>query len=64
MNDVGQHAVSVAGRACASPSEAARAVGIPPAAGSALVKRREAELGVKLFVRSTRSLQPTLDGQA
>ena len=44
-----------AGRA-ASLSEAARATGISSAAGSALVKRLEAELGITLFVRSTRSL--------
>ncbi len=52
-----------AGRA-ASLSEAARAVGISPAAGSALVKRLEAELGLALFVRSTRHLRLTEDGQS
>ncbi|MBX3609631.1 MAG: LysR family transcriptional regulator [Hydrogenophaga sp.] len=52
-----------AGRA-ASLSEAARATGMSPAAGSALVKRLEAELGLRLFVRSTRSLRLTPEGQA
>ena len=52
-----------AGRA-ASLSEAARAMGISPAAGSALVKRLEAELGMKLFVRSTRSLRPSAQALA
>lgn len=47
-----------------SLSEAARAVGISPAAGSAMVKRLEAELGLRLFVRSTRSLRPTPEGEA
>ncbi len=51
-----------AGRA-ASLSEAARALGVTPAAASAAVKRLEAELGVKLFVRSTRSLRLTTEGQ-
>ena len=50
-----------AGRS-ASLSEAARAMGISPAAGSAMLKRLEAELGVILFVRSTRNLRPTVDG--
>lgn len=52
-----------AGRA-ASLSEAARAMGLSPAAGSALLKRLEAELGLTLFVRSTRSLRPTAEGLA
>ncbi|MBK1683587.1 LysR family transcriptional regulator [Rhodoferax fermentans] len=52
-----------AGRAT-SLSEAARATGISPAAGSALVKRLEAELGIKLFVRSTRSLRPSAQALA
>jgi DNA-binding transcriptional LysR family regulator len=52
-----------AGRA-ASLSDAARAMDISPAAASALVKRLEAELGLRLFVRSTRSLRPTAEGQA
>ena len=50
-----------AGRS-ASLSEAARAMGISPAAGSAMLKRLEAKLGVILFVRSTRNLRPTVDG--
>ncbi len=52
-----------AGRA-ASLSEAARAIGVTPAAASATVKRLEAELGTKLFVRSTRNLRLTDDGMA
>lgn len=48
----------------ASLSEAARAQGLSPAVASALLKRTEAELGFKLFVRSTRSLRPTPEGQA
>jgi len=50
-----------AGRA-ASLSEAARALGVTPAAASAAVKRLEAGLGVKLFVRSTRNLRLTSEG--
>ncbi|TXH46623.1 MAG: LysR family transcriptional regulator [Burkholderiaceae bacterium] len=48
----------------ASLSEAARAQGLSPAAASALLKRVEAELGCKLFVRSTRNLRLTPEGQA
>lgn len=50
-----------AGRA-ASLSEAARALGVTPAAASATVKRLESSLGVKLFIRSTRNLRLTTDG--
>lgn len=46
-----------------SLSAAARASGISPAAASALLKRLEAELGERLFVRSTRSLRLTEAGQ-
>lgn len=52
-----------AGRA-SSISEASRAAGVTPAAGSAAVKRLEAQLGTKLFVRSTRSLRLTVEGAA
>lgn len=47
-----------------SLSEAARAMNLSPAAGSALVKRLEAELGFRLFVRSTRNLRATAEGLA
>jgi DNA-binding transcriptional LysR family regulator len=46
-----------------SLSEAARQLDVTPAATSAAIKRLEAELGVALFVRSTRSLRLTPDGQ-
>lgn len=52
-----------AGRS-ASLSEAARACGMSAAAASALVKRLEAQLGVRLFVRSTRSLRLSTEGEA
>jgi DNA-binding transcriptional LysR family regulator len=39
-------------------------MGISPAAGSALVKRLESELDMKLFVRSTRSLRPSAQAMA
>jgi len=47
----------------ASLSEAARALDLSPAAASARVKRLEAELGFKLFVRSTRNLRLTPEGK-
>lgn len=46
-----------------SLSATARALGLTPAAASAAVKRLEAELGVALFVRSTRSLRLTQAGE-
>src|SRR5260370_28349883 len=42
-----------------SLSATARALDLTPAAASAALKRLEAELGVTLFVRSTRSLRLT-----
>ncbi|MBT0569263.1 LysR family transcriptional regulator [Curvibacter sp. CHRR-16] len=45
----------------ASLSEAARLVGVSPAAASASLLRIEKQLGTKLFVRTTRSLRPTHD---
>lgn len=47
----------------ASLSAAARALDLTPAAASAALKRLEAELGVQLFVRSTRSLRLTVEGE-
>ncbi|MET4576407.1 LysR family transcriptional regulator [Ottowia thiooxydans] len=46
-----------------SLSATARALGLTPAAASAALKRMEAELGVPLFVRSTRSLRLTEQGE-
>lgn len=46
-----------------SLSAAARALDLTPAAASAALKRVEAELGVALFVRSTRSLRLTGEGE-
>lgn len=46
-----------------SLSATARALGLTPAATSAALKRLEAELGVALFVRSTRSLRLTPHGE-
>ncbi|MGG1948725.1 LysR family transcriptional regulator [Trinickia sp. NRRL B-1857] len=43
-------------------SAAARLLNIAPAVASAAIKRLEAELGVRLFARSTRSLRLTSDG--
>jgi len=45
-----------------SLSATARALDMTPAAASAALKRLEAELGVLLFVRSTRSLRLTQEG--
>lgn len=45
-----------------SLSSTARALDLTPAAASAALKRLEAELGVALFVRSTRSLRLTQEG--
>lgn len=46
-----------------SLSATARALDLTPAAASAALKRLEAELGVQLFVRSTRSLRLTPQGE-
>ncbi len=46
-----------------SLSATARALDLTPAAASAALKRLEAELGVPLFVRSTRSLRLTQQGE-
>jgi DNA-binding transcriptional LysR family regulator len=46
-----------------SLSATARALDLTPAATSAALKRLEAELGVPLFVRSTRSLRLTQEGE-
>ncbi|MGO1071050.1 LysR substrate-binding domain-containing protein [Lysobacter sp. CA199] len=46
-----------------SLSAAARALDISPAAASATLKRLEAELHAQLFVRSTRSLRLTQEGE-
>ncbi len=47
----------------ASLSAAARTMDMTPAAASAVIKRLEAELGVPLFVRSTRALRLTQEGE-
>ncbi|HFR4114775.1 TPA: LysR family transcriptional regulator [Yersinia enterocolitica] len=47
---------------CGSLSEAARRLNITPAAASIAVKRLESQLGVRLLVRSTRSLRLTEEG--
>lgn len=44
-------------------SAAARSLDLSPAAASAAIKRLETELQVRLFVRSTRSLRLTPDGE-
>lgn len=46
-----------------SLSGAARVLDLTPAVASAAVKRLEAELGARLFVRSTRSLRLTHEGE-
>lgn len=46
-----------------SLSEAARTMDMTPAAASAAIKRLEAELGVPLFVRSTRHLRLSAEGE-
>lgn len=46
-----------------SLSEAARALDMSPAAASAAIKRLEAELGAPLFVRSTRHLRLSPEGE-
>jgi len=48
---------------CASLSEAARSLDITPASASAAIRRLEDEIGVPLFVRSTRSLRLTPQGE-
>src|SRR5579862_7385157 len=46
-----------------SLTAAARALGITPAAASATLKRLEAQLGTRLFERSTRAMRLTPQGQ-
>src|SRR5436190_13949376 len=46
-----------------SLTAAARALGITPAAASAMLKRLEAQLGTRLFERSTRAMRLTAQGQ-
>ena len=46
-----------------SLTAAARALGITPAAASATLKRLEAQLGTRLFERSTRAMRLTSQGQ-
>src|SRR5471032_646424 len=46
-----------------SLTAAARALGITPAAASATLKRLEAQLGTRLFERSTRAMRLTYQGQ-
>lgn len=46
-----------------SLSAAARAHGLTPAAASAALKRLEAEVDAPLFIRSTRNLRPTAEGE-
>lgn len=46
-----------------SLSAAARELEITPAASSAMLKRLEAQLGARLFVRSTRALRLTAEGE-
>lgn len=46
-----------------SLSAAARRLGITPAAASVALKRLEADVGVRLFLRSTRSLRLTEEGE-
>ena len=46
-----------------SLSAAARRLDLTPAAASASLKRLESELGIQLFVRSTRSQRLTQEGE-
>lgn len=55
--------IFVSAAAAGSFSAAARELGITPAVASAAVKRLEAALDVRLFVRSTRSLRLTPEGE-
>ncbi|OWQ86912.1 LysR family transcriptional regulator [Roseateles aquatilis] len=48
---------------CTSLSEAARSLDLTPASASAAIQRLEDEIGVPLFVRSTRSLRLTPQGE-
>lgn len=48
---------------CGGLSAAARELDMAPAAASAALKRLETALGARLFVRSTRSLRLTTDGE-
>lgn len=63
MKALGDLALFVSTADHGSLSAAARQRGLTPAAASAAIKRLEAELETTLFVRSTRSLRLTDDGE-
>lgn len=63
MESLQSLSIFVATSEAGSLSAAARRLGLTPAAASASLKRLEAELGALLFVRSTRSLRLTPEGE-
>jgi len=62
-DSLGEIEVFVAAADSGRLAHAARALGISPAAVSASLKRLEASLGVKLMLRTTRSLRLTQEGE-
>lgn len=60
----GEMAVFAAVMEQGSLSAAARALGLTPSAVSRVIARIEARLGVRLLLRTTRALSPTVEGQA
>ena len=63
IENVGDLRVLVQTAAGGSLTAAARTLGITPAAASATLKRLEAQLGTRLFERSTRAMRLTPPGQ-
>jgi len=63
IENIGDLRVLVQTARTGSLTGAARALGITPAAASATLKRLEAQLGVRLFERSTRAMRLTPQGQ-
>jgi DNA-binding transcriptional LysR family regulator len=63
IENIGDLRVLVQAAHGGSLTAAARALGITPAAASATLKRLEAQLGTRLFERSTRAMRLTSPGQ-
>src|ERR1700760_193438 len=63
IENIGDLQVLIQTARAGSLTGAARAPGITPAAASATLKRLEAQLGTRLFERSTRAMRLTQPGQ-
>ena len=64
VRDLSRAVAAVAAAEHGSFARAARALGLTPAAVSKSVAALEAELGRRLFERTTRAMRPTVAGEA